>query len=35
MKINLFSNLVQDGHVRMPACVKENVAFASTHVTFV
>ena len=35
MHINLFSNLVQDGHVGMPARVKENVAFASTHVTFV
>lgn len=35
MNINLFSNLVQDSHVGMPACVKQNVAFASTHVTFV
>lgn len=33
--VNLFSNLVQDGHVGMPARVKENVAFAATHVTFV
>lgn len=35
MKINLFPNLVKDGHVRMPARVKEDVSLASTYVTFI
>lgn len=35
MNRNLFPNLVQNGHVGMPARVKEDIPLASTHVTFV
>lgn len=35
MKIKLFPNLVEDGHVGMPARVEEDVSLASAHMTVV